>query len=121
MTVAAKRSRFVRRGRRFPQLVMEALERLDIEVRITRKPSELVDPIPFAEDETHARTTPSTQIDSGWRWSRPIACSKFSARASSARRAQFTSSGAGAIWRSHASRDAGHPSIPAAFLIFRTG
>ena len=33
--------------------VMEALRRLDIDVRITRKPSELVDPIPFPEDEVH--------------------------------------------------------------------
>src|SRR5688572_12392682 len=37
----------------FRSLVMEALRRLDIDVRISRKPSELVDPIPFAEDETH--------------------------------------------------------------------
>jgi len=37
----------------FHSLVMEALRRLDIEVRISQKPSELVDPIPFAEDETH--------------------------------------------------------------------
>ena len=37
----------------FHSLVIEALRRLDIEVRISRKPSELVDPIPFAEDETH--------------------------------------------------------------------
>jgi hypothetical protein len=37
----------------FYKQVMEALRRLDIEVRITRKPSEVVDPIPFAEDEVH--------------------------------------------------------------------
>ncbi len=37
----------------FHKQVMDALRRLDIEVRITRKPSELVDPIPFAEDEVH--------------------------------------------------------------------
>ena len=37
----------------FHSLVMEALRRLDIEVRISQKPSELVDPIPFAEDEAH--------------------------------------------------------------------
>jgi hypothetical protein len=37
----------------FYTLVMEALRRLDLNVRITRKPSELVDPIPFAEDEVH--------------------------------------------------------------------
>jgi hypothetical protein len=37
----------------FHTLVMDALRRLDIAVRISRKPSELVDPIPFAEDETH--------------------------------------------------------------------
>lgn len=37
----------------FYRLVMDALRRLDIEVRITRKPSELVDPIAFAEDDTH--------------------------------------------------------------------
>jgi len=37
----------------FYNLVMEALRRLDLDVRITRKPSELVDPIPFAEDEVH--------------------------------------------------------------------
>jgi hypothetical protein len=38
---------------RFYKLVMDALQRLDLNVRITRKPSELVDPIPFAEDEVH--------------------------------------------------------------------
>ena len=32
---------------------MDALRRLDIEVRITRKPSEIADPIAFAQDETH--------------------------------------------------------------------
>ena len=37
----------------FHTLVMDALRRLDIDVRITRKPSEVVDPIPFAEDKTH--------------------------------------------------------------------
>jgi len=37
----------------FHSLVIEALRRLDIEVRISQKPSELVDPIPFAEDEAH--------------------------------------------------------------------
>jgi len=37
----------------FYKQVMEALRHLDIEVRIARKPSELVDPIPFAEDEVH--------------------------------------------------------------------
>jgi hypothetical protein len=37
----------------FHTLLMEALRRLDLDVRISRKPSELVDPIPFAEDEVH--------------------------------------------------------------------
>ncbi|HVQ14111.1 MAG TPA: DUF5996 family protein [Vicinamibacterales bacterium] len=37
----------------FHTLVMDALRRLDIEVRITRKPSEIADPIAFAQDETH--------------------------------------------------------------------
>ena len=37
----------------FYKLLMEALGRLDLNVRISRKPSELVDPIPFAEDEVH--------------------------------------------------------------------
>jgi Family of unknown function (DUF5996) len=37
----------------FYSLVMEALQRLDLNVRITRKPSEVVDPIPFAQDEVH--------------------------------------------------------------------
>jgi hypothetical protein len=37
----------------FYTLLMEALGRLDLSVRISRKPSELVDPIPFAEDEVH--------------------------------------------------------------------
>ena len=37
----------------FHTLVMDALRRLDIEVHITRKPSEIADPIPFAQDETH--------------------------------------------------------------------
>jgi hypothetical protein len=37
----------------FYALLMAALRRLDLDVRISRKPSELVDPIPFAEDEVH--------------------------------------------------------------------
>ena len=37
----------------FYKLVTEALRQLDLDVRISRKPSELVDPIPFAEDEVH--------------------------------------------------------------------
>ena len=105
----------------FHSLVIAALRRLDIEVRISRKPSELVDPIPFAEDETHRSYDAGTCIDSGERSSRPIVCSRFSGRALSARQARFTSSGVRAIWRSHASRDAEPPSIPVAFPIFRTG
>ena len=42
----------------FYSLVMEALRRLDLDVRIARKPSELVDPIPFAEDEVHRTYDP---------------------------------------------------------------
>ena len=34
----------------FYELLMEALRRLDLSVRISSKPSELVDPIPFAQD-----------------------------------------------------------------------
>ena len=49
----------------FHSLVMEALRRLDIDVRISRKPSELVDPIPFAEDETH-RSYDSEYVDRFW-------------------------------------------------------
>jgi hypothetical protein len=37
----------------FYGLLLEAMGRLDLSVRISRKPSELVDPIPFAEDEVH--------------------------------------------------------------------
>jgi len=37
----------------FYRLVTEALRRLDLDVHIARKPSEVVDPIPFAEDEEH--------------------------------------------------------------------
>jgi len=37
----------------FYRLVMDSLRRLDIDVRITRKPSELPDPIPFADDDVH--------------------------------------------------------------------
>jgi hypothetical protein len=37
----------------FYALLMEALRRLDLDVRIHGKPSELVDPIPFARDEVH--------------------------------------------------------------------
>ncbi len=37
----------------FHGLLMEAMGRLDLSVRISRKPSELVDPIPFVEDEVH--------------------------------------------------------------------
>jgi hypothetical protein len=37
----------------FYTLLMEALGRLDLSVRINHRPSELVDPIPFAEDEVH--------------------------------------------------------------------
>ena len=50
----------------FHSLVMEALRRLDIEVRISRKPSELVDPIPFAEDETH-RSYDAEYVNRFWR------------------------------------------------------
>ena len=50
----------------FHSLVIEALRRLDIEVRISRKPSELVDPIPFAEDETH-RSYDSEYVHRFWR------------------------------------------------------
>jgi len=38
----------------FHRLVMDGLKRLDIAVRISRRPSEILDPIPFAEDEVHA-------------------------------------------------------------------
>jgi hypothetical protein len=37
----------------FYTLLMEKLQRLDLSVRISSKPSELVDPIPFAQDEVH--------------------------------------------------------------------
>ena len=37
----------------FHGLLMDALRRLDLHVRITSKPSEIVDPIPFAQDEVH--------------------------------------------------------------------
>ena len=50
----------------FHSLVMAALRRLDIEVRISRKPSELVDPIPFAEDETH-RSYNAEYVHRFWR------------------------------------------------------
>ena len=46
--------------------MIEALRRLDIEVRISRKPSELVDPIPFAEDETH-RSYDAEYVNRFWR------------------------------------------------------
>jgi hypothetical protein len=37
----------------FHNLLMEALRRLELDVRISRKPSEVVDPIPFAQDDVH--------------------------------------------------------------------
>jgi hypothetical protein len=37
----------------FYELLMEALRRLDLSVRISSRPSELIDPIPFAQDEVH--------------------------------------------------------------------
>ena len=37
----------------FYKLVIDTLRGLDLNVRVSRKPSELVDPVPFAEDETH--------------------------------------------------------------------
>ena len=37
----------------FYKRLMEVLRRLDLDVRISRKPSELPDPIPFAQDEVH--------------------------------------------------------------------
>jgi len=37
----------------FFQRLMEAMDRLDLHVRISRKPSEMVDPIPFAQDDVH--------------------------------------------------------------------
>jgi hypothetical protein len=42
----------------FYELLMEALRRLDLSVRISSKPSELVDPIPFAQDEVHKSYDP---------------------------------------------------------------
>jgi len=50
----------------FHALVLDALRRLDIEVRISRKPSEMVDPIPFAEDETH-RSYDAEYVNRFWR------------------------------------------------------
>ena len=50
----------------FHSLVMEALRRLDVEVRISRKPSEVVDPIPFAGDETH-RSYDAEYVHRFWR------------------------------------------------------
>jgi hypothetical protein len=37
----------------FYKRLIEVLRRLDLDVRISRKPSELPDPIPFAQDEVH--------------------------------------------------------------------
>jgi hypothetical protein len=50
----------------FYNLLMDALRRLDLEVRISRKPSELADPIPFAEDEVH-RSYDADYVHRFWR------------------------------------------------------
>jgi hypothetical protein len=42
----------------FYALLMEALRRLDLDVRISPRPSEVADPIPFAEDEVHRSYDP---------------------------------------------------------------
>jgi hypothetical protein len=46
--------------------VMDALRRLDLDVRITRKPSEIADPIPFAEDQVH-RSYDAEYVHRFWR------------------------------------------------------
>ncbi len=50
----------------FHTLLMDALRRLDLEIRISRKPSELADPIPFAEDEIH-RSYDAEAVNRFWR------------------------------------------------------
>ena len=50
----------------FHTLLLDALRRLDLEVRISRKPSELADPIPFAEDEVH-RSYDAEAVNRFWR------------------------------------------------------
>jgi hypothetical protein len=50
----------------FHARVMDALRRLDLTVRITRKPSEVPDPIPFAEDEAH-RSYDAEYVHRFWR------------------------------------------------------
>jgi hypothetical protein len=42
----------------FYERLMDALQQLDLGVRISSRPSELVDPIPFAQDETHKSYDP---------------------------------------------------------------
>src|SRR4030095_9354332 len=50
----------------FYRQLMDALQRLDMEILITRKPSELVDPIPFDEDEVH-RSYDAESVHRVWR------------------------------------------------------
>jgi hypothetical protein len=50
----------------FYRSLMEALRRLDLEVRISPKPSEIVDPIPFAQDEVH-RSYDAEYVNRYWR------------------------------------------------------
>ena len=50
----------------FHARLMDALRRLDLSVRITRRPSELPDPIPFAEDEQH-RSYDAAYVHRFWR------------------------------------------------------
>jgi hypothetical protein len=50
----------------FHKLLMDALRRLDLAVKISRKPSELADPIPFAEDEVH-RSYDAEAVHRFWR------------------------------------------------------
>ena len=50
----------------FHARVMDALRRLDLSVRIARKPSEVPDPIPFAEDEAH-RSYDAEYVHRFWR------------------------------------------------------
>ena len=93
---------------------MEALRRArPPRARSTARPNEVPDAIPFDRDEVHRVLRPrNTPTGSGGCWCRPTACSKVSARASSASAARCISSGALPTWRSRASPGGRAPQHP---------
>ena len=87
--------------------VMESLRSLGIDVKIQASPDEVANPIPFADDRTHASYDPEFAQRFWASWFRWIACSRNFAAGSSESAVQCISSGEVSIWLSRAFPGAG--------------